>query len=318
LAGRPQRGSLGHVPDRYRRLAADSTGQLGAFTRRQASAAGIGSPELRGQVQSGLLETFGARTLRPTLVPATALADLHAYVIDIGAPCWVAGSSAAAIHRFDGHRLTKPYHLLVPRGRFVRRHGAQIHTSDTIDPIDTEERDGLPVTSPVRTLIDLAAGASRGRLTELIDGALRDGLISEDLLHRRIVALRSSGRPGIPRLLEALEGGEVTRGGHSWLERRFLALVAEARIPRPRAQRVLGRRGGRLIRVDFHFERTDLVVEVLGYRWHRTQAQMAVDAERANALALAGRRCLQFVYRQVVAEPEYVVATVRSGLATPP
>ncbi len=302
------------MPDRYRRLAADSTGQLGSFTRRQAAAAGIGNAELRGQVQSGLLETFGARTLRPTLVKPTAVAELHAFVIDIGPPCWVSGPTAAALHRFDGFPLVRPYHLLIPRGRYVRRHGLSVHTSDTIDPIDVEELDGLPVLSPVRTLVEVARSSSRSRLTELVDGALRDGLISEDLLHRRLVALRTSGRPGIPRLLDALEGGEIARGGHSWLERRFLRLVADARLPRPSTQVVLTRRRDRLVRVDFHFAAADLVVEVLGYRWHRTQEQMRVDAERANALTLSGRRCLQFVYRQVVDEPDDVTATLRMAL----
>lgn len=303
------------MPDRYRRLAADSTGQLGAFTRRQADAAGITSSELRGQVQSGLLEPFGARTLRPTLVPPTPLGDLHAYVLDIGPPCWVAGSTVAAVHRLDGFGFARPYHFLVPRGRFVRRHGAVIHTSDTIDPIDTEEIDGLPVLSPVRALIDVARTLSRSRLTEVIDGALRDGLVSEDLLHRRIVALRASGRPGIPRLAEALEGAEVTRGGHSWLERRYLWLLDGAGLPRPRTQQHVARRGNRLVRVDYHFPDAALVVEVLGYRWHRSQAQMRADAERANAIVLSGGRCLQFVYRQLVDDPVGVIATTRAGLA---
>lgn len=301
---------------------ADSTGQLGAFTRRQAAHAGVRASELRSQVQSGFLEEFGARTLRPTLIPRSAAAELHAFVIDIGSPCWVCGPTAAALHRFDGYSLRKPYHILVPRGRNISRYGVRVHTSVTIDPIDVEERQGLPVVSPVRTLIDIAGSSDRRRLTEVIDGALRDGLVSEDLLHRRIVALRARGRYGIPRLLDALEGGEITRGGHSWLERRFLQLMADASLPRPRPQQVLTKRGDRLVRVDFHFDLAHLpaglVVEVLGYRWHRTQAQMRVDAERANSLMLAGHPCLQFVYRHVVEDPRSVVDTVRAGLAVPP
>ncbi|HEY3484171.1 MAG TPA: type IV toxin-antitoxin system AbiEi family antitoxin domain-containing protein [Ilumatobacteraceae bacterium] len=302
------------MPDRYRRLAADSTGQHGAFTRRQAAAAGIGNGELRDRVQSGLLETFGARTLRSTLGRPSALADLHAYVIDIGPPCWVSGPTASALHRYDGFTLKRPYHLIVPRGRNIQRAELRVHTSTVIEPIDSSTFDDLPVLSPVRTLIDIAAECDRAQLTRAIDSALRDGLISEDLLHRRIAALRQRGRYGIPRLLEALEGGEIARGGHSWLERRFLELLHEHGLPKPRTQQVLTRRKDQLVRVDFFFEASNLVVEVLGYRWHRTQAQMRADASRANALMLAGRRCLQFVYRDVVEEPDHVVATVRIAL----
>ena len=166
----------------------------------------------------------------------------------------------------------------------------------------------------MRTLIDVATTCNVAQLTCAIDAALREGLISEDLLHRRIAALRNRGRYGIPRLLEALEGGEIARGGHSWLERRFLELLDEHGLPRPRTQQVLTRQRDQLVRVDFSFDKANLVVEVLGYRWHRTQSQMRSDANRANALTLAGRRCLQFVYRDVVEEPEHVVATMRRAL----
>ena len=239
---------------------------------------------------------------------------MHAVVIDIGDPCWVSGPTAAAFHRYHSFVVRRPYHVLVPRGRNLRRHGVVVHTSEVIDPIDTCEVDGIPLMSPVRTLIDIAARCDRALLTTLIDGALRDGLISEDLLHRRIVALRSKGRYGLPRLLDALEGGELARGGHSWLERRFLELVHAAGLPRPRSQVVLARRRDKLVRVDFHFESADLVVEVLGYRWHRSETQMRADAERANALVLQGRRCVQFSYRMIVDDSPYVVSTVRSAL----
>jgi very-short-patch-repair endonuclease len=152
-------------------------------------------------------------------------------------------------------------------------------------------------------------------LTVALDGALRDGLISERFLHARIAALRTKGRHGIPRLLEAVEGGEITRGGHSWLERETLRLLAGAGIPRPSTQQVLGRRGNTLIRVDFRFPATDVVVEVLGYRWHRTGAQMRADAERMNHLQMSGYVVLQFTYSDVVERPEYVVATIRAALA---
>ncbi|CAN5604068.1 hypothetical protein BH23ACT3_BH23ACT3_11010 [soil metagenome] len=240
---------------------------------------------------------------------------MHALIVDIGAPCWVSGPTAAALHRFEGAFLRRPYHVMVPRGRNPRRSGVVVHTSAIIDPIDTAEVDGIAVLSAVRTLVDVASSLDRVRLTTTIDGALRDGLISEEYLHRRIVALRSKGRYGLPKLLAALEGGELARGGHSWLERRFLELICRAGLPKPRTQVVLSRRRDRLVRVDFHFEAADVVVEVLGYRWHRTNDQMRADAERANALALDGRPCYQFVYRMLVDDPEYVVDTVAAAIS---
>ena len=191
-----------------------------------------------------------------------------------------------------------------------------IHTSERLDPIDRETVGGLPVTAPARTLIDLSGIAPRDVLTAALDGALRDGLISEDFLHQRIHALRGKGRHGIPNLLAVIEGVEITRGAHSWLEREVLRLLDAAHVPSPKTQEVLGRRGDRLIRVDFRFPGTQLVVEALGYRWHRTGAQMRIDSERMNRLTMNGYVVLQFTYSHVVEQPNYVVESIVAALAT--
>lgn len=299
-------------PDR--RLAADATGQHGAFTAAQARVAGVSARQLRSRVQSGILQQTGVRTYRSALTPAGALGDLHALVLDIGEPCWASGPSAAALHRYDTFELHRPFHVLTLRDRNVRRIGAVVHTTIDLPLIDRSEVDGVPVLSPTRTLIDLARHVDSARLTAALDSALPDRRTTEEFLHRRITALRRQGRYGIPTLLAVIEGRELSRGGHSWLERRFLELVGSAGLPRPLTQQVLGRAGDRLIRVDCRFPDTPVVVELLGYRWHASPAQLARDAERLNALVLDGLVPLQFTYHQVVQESTRVIATVTQAL----
>ena len=165
-----------------------------------------------------------------------------------------------------------------------------------------------------RSLIDLARTLRREPLTAALDGALRDQLTTEPRLHGRIAALRSSGRYGIPALLAVIEGGEITRGAHSWLERRFLELCADRGLPRPEPQVVLTAARDRLVRVDFSFAATPVVVEVLGYRYHRTPSQLGRDAERLNALVMIGKHPLQFTYDHVTLEPDWVAAQVAEAL----
>lgn len=111
-----------------------------------------------------------------------------------------------------------------------------------------------------------------------------------------------------------IEGDEITRGGHSWLERRFLVLASRAGLPRPLTQQVLTRSGDRLVRVDFRFPGTPIVVETLGYRYHATRDQLARDARRLNALLDAGLRPYQFTYDQVVGDGDSVVTQLRAAL----
>ena len=198
----------------------------------------------------------------------------------------------------------------MPRGRNISRVGHYVHVSDSIPPLDCEVVAGLPCMSPTRTLLQIASTVTLERLTTALDGALRDRLTTEDFLHRRVCQLPASGRNGIIPMLRALEGSQITRDGQSWLEREFLRVIAPLGLPRPTTQAVLARRRDGLIRVDFRFDGTPLVVETLGYRWHRTTAQMNIDAERLNRLILDGYVPIQFTYQQVVGDPEWVKATL--------
>jgi hypothetical protein len=206
--------------------------------------------------------------------------------------------------------------VVVLRGRFLDRVGAIIHTTNDLPAIDRESILGLPVLSPTRAMIDISRTTSRADLTVALDGALRDGLTTEDHLLRRIFELRGRGRHGLPKLVDVISGCEVTRGGHSWLEREFLACSTRAGLPLPLTQQVLSRAKDRLVRVDCHYPGTRVVVELLGYRWHRTQEQLRRDAERMNALVLDGYLPLQCTTAQLIEDPAYIFDTIRIALSS--
>ena len=196
----------------------------------------------------------------------------------------------------------------------MSRVGHHIHTTTELPLIDRARVDGLTVTSGARTVIDLARHCGPEALAAAIDSGLRDGKFNESLLHRRIAALRTKGRHGIPSLLAVIEGAEIARGGHSWLEREFLRLVARAGLPRPETQQTLARTGSRLVRVDPRFAGTNVVVELLGYRFHRTKVELQHDAERCNALILRGLLPFQFTYDHVVSHSVWLIATLTEAL----
>ena len=299
----------------YRRLMAVATGQLGLLSRRQANGVGVSNAQLRSRVSSGSLLQVGVDTYRLPGAPAGALAELRALMLDIGGEVWASGPTAAALHGFDGYHLRPPFDVTILRDRNVRRLGHRIHTTGSLDLIDRAVVDGIACTSGARTVIDLARTEDVEHLTIALDSGLRDGKFNESLMHRRIVALRSSGRFGVPRLLDAIEGVDVIRGGHSFLEREYLRLVAGAGLPVPTPQVVLTRAGDHLVRVDFRFEGTPVVVEVLGYHSHHTKEQLRRDTERMNALLDDGFRPYQFTYDHVVSDPDGVLAVTRRALA---
>ncbi len=241
---------------------------------------------------------------------------LAVMLADLGPEARAFGPTAAALHRLDGFSLQSPFHFLLPRGSNRQRVGHTVHTTTVLRPIDCEEVDGIPTTSPTRTLIDVAAvDSSTEVLTIALDSALRDLKTTEEHLHQRIAELRGKGRHGVRALLAAIEGVEAIRGGHSWLEREFLRLIGAAGLPSPATQCEFRARDGRLLRVDCFFENAGLVVELLGYRYHRTALQMQRDVDRMNQLLLCNKTVMQFTYADVVTCSAAVVSTMLDALS---
>jgi hypothetical protein len=297
-----------------RRLTTVATGQLGAFSREQAHTVGATDEQLRSRVQSGFLLQPGPNVFRLPGSSIDPLAELRSLVIDIGGDVVVSRHTAAALQGFSGYALKPPFDLSVGRHRYVSRVGHRIHQVSELELIDRTIVRGLPVTRGARTLVDLARTESEQQLRIALDDGLRDRLFTEESLHHRIVVLRRAGRYGIPALLRAIEGFEAVSGAHSWLEREFLRVVAEAGLPRPDPQVVLARAADRLVRVDFRFPCTPVVVEVLGYTWHASKEHLRRDAVRLNALLDAGLRPYQFTYEMIVEAPDCVVDDVRRAL----
>lgn len=170
---------------------------------------------------------------------------------------------------------------------------------------------GVRVTTATRTIIDLAGqGASVAELERAIDSAVRLRLTSIPTLTRRMAELAKPGRVGIPLLRELL----LDSGGESALERRFLRLVRQHGFPKPQTQVTFKVRTSRAIRVDFLYAAQQVVVEVSGRLGHASDADRGKDARRRNELQHRGFEVIEFTTADVMADPAYVIASLRRSL----
>jgi very-short-patch-repair endonuclease len=192
-----------------------------------------------------------------------------------------------------------------PGGR--DRPGLRIHRASRLRSAEAKRHHGIRVTTPARTLLDLASSLPRRALERALDQAEILELFDVRALHEVIDAHR--GQRGAGALAAALRdhhaGTTVTR---SALEESFLALCAAHALDRPQTNVQLAD-----LEVDFLFAAQRLVVEVDGYRFHRTRKAFERDRERDAILARAGYRTLRFTYRQVTGSPAEVVKTIRSS-----
>lgn len=268
----------------------------------------VGEPVGESVGEGSWVQCGMASRSRHTLTFLRHLDRLHELVISIGPPCWAAGVTSGALLEFDGYSLKPPFHLAVPNARAPHRVAHHVHRLRDVSALDTTVAFDIPCLSGTRALIELAATETPKRLTAALDSALRDGHTSEAFLLRRIAELRRPGRPGLQRLLAVLDGVELSRGGHSYLEREFLELLGTLGFPRPATQWVVGRRGRTTIRVDCLYPQAKVVIELLGYGFHRTPMQLQVDAERTTRMSLDGYTVAQFTYVDVVTRSPMMMA----------
>ena len=226
----------------------------------------------------------------------------------------VSHESAAQLHGLQPIRAAQPVVSVSHRSTHSLP-GVAVHQSTDLLDAHVTSVDGLPVTTPTRTIIDLAKVLGRNRLERVLDNALSSSIVDFDELYELFESLARKGKPGIRKLRTLLEdrrGGEFV--SESELERRFTKLINDAGLPVPKAQfradwlqRVNGR-------VDFAYVDQQLVIECDGRRWHSRFDAFESDRRRDNAAQIAGWRVLRFTWEMMREEPDVVVATVRKAL----
>jgi very-short-patch-repair endonuclease len=215
-------------------------------------------------------------------------------------------SSAAALFKIGVEQVSATEVSRLSSNR-IRIPGIRVHRRPNLKLGWYGFYDGIPVTSPVQTLIDLATRHGRPAMERLINEADRLKLVRTDDLRKGLDA--HPGEPGVARLREMLDR-RTFRYTRSELERVFIPLAREAGLPLPRTSvYVTGHE------VDFHFDELGLVVETDGLTYHRTPAQQAKDRERDQDHAAAGLTQLRFTHGQIKYEPERVVRILRATVS---
>lgn len=304
-------GEVGPVVDttsRDRAIAELAAAQYGVVSRAQLLAAGISSAAIETRLRGHRLHAIhrGVYVVGHTaLVP---LARELAAVLACGPDAALSHRSAASLWQVleaeDG-----PIDVTVPRSN-RRRPGLRVHRSRVLRREDLRTVRGVPVTSPARTLLDLAEVARDRELERAVDEAIVRRLISRAALAAAVDG--ANGHRGTGRLRRLLARGEEPAFTRSQAEERFLALVRSAGLPAPEVNVQVA---GQL--VDFLWRDRRVVVEIDGYRFHSSPAAFERDRLRDAELSASGFRVIRITWRQLSEEPFAVVARLAAVLVAP-
>jgi very-short-patch-repair endonuclease len=273
-------------------IAALADRQYGVVTRAQLLNAGFTSAQIDGRLRARRLHrvhqgvyavghrvlTREGRWMAATLAAGGVLSHISA------AAAWdLRPTSARLIHVTVAGDLGRK-----------RRAGIKIHRSTTLTPRDTTVHRGIPITTPARTIIDLARTLSGRPLEHVIDLADQRGLINFD-------DLRAANSASLHAVLSRYSPAPT----RSELEEALVRLCDEHGIPRPETNtRIEG------IEVDAVWRDKRLIVEVDGYRYHRAPSRFESDREKDIVLGAKGWRVLRFTWAQVENRAGWVAAAI--------
>jgi very-short-patch-repair endonuclease len=187
----------------------------------------------------------------------------------------------------------------------VRAHrGIRVHRSQRID---ATHHKGIPITTPARTLIDLAATLDYRALRRAVREAQRNLTTIPQIL----TTLDHLGpRPGITNLTNILATGHAPT--RSELEDAVLDLLLNAGFQHPDINTPI-RRQGRTLIPDFRWPNQQLVIEADGAEWHDDRLTREDDAEKQAILEAHGERVLRITWAQAITQRKQTIQRIRAA-----
>lgn len=295
--------------------------QRSLFNLTQGRRAGLNRRAIHHRVQTGRLERFLPGVLAVPGVPDSWERDTSGLVL-------MYGDGSAASHRaaarllgfedFEGAPVeistvnSKRLAIALRSGRRAIVHRVDGHL---LGEIGTAE--GLQVTSPRRTILDLCA-IKDPRVEGVLDAAVRRRLTSVGQLCLYLEQEWMRGRRGVRilrnLLVPRLEGWAPTDSEMEILARRGLE---KAGLPAPVHQHPITLPTGR-IEIDLAYPRSKLAIELDGYAWHMDRRAFERDRERDNELRAMGWTVLRFTWAVVRYEPDRMIKLIRRCLTPAP
>lgn len=292
------------TPDQ--RIVALACIQHGVVDHAQARRAGLDDDAIGRRVRSGRLHRVHRGVLAVGTPPRTVESRRAAALLAAGEQALLSHDDAGVLWGLVGARpRASTVEVTVPRERQPRRPGIRAHRTSSLHEEERRRVGGLAVTSPARTLVDLAARLDEVRLEATVADARRRGVLRDAELRR---VLERAGRRrgvGIVRRMLAIEGGPAfTRSG---AERLLVpALRGVGAPPFETNALLLGHE------VDVLWRAERVVVEVDAYGTHGDPLAFEVDRARDGRLLACGYRVHRVTWRRLAADAE---ATARSVLA---
>lgn len=288
--------------------------QHGVVSRRQLRELGLSDKTIEWRAASGWLSPvyWGVYAVGRRQVGRRG--NMLAAVLACGETTVVShGSAAELLGIWDKRQVLVD--VIAPGQAGRKLDGIRWHRAPPLGPGEAGVCDGIPCTSPARTLVDLAGRLGNASLSRLVEQAAVLRLLDVREVDRVLAHGRRRGAPQLRAILEAWRSKDgSTPLLRSLLEARLRPKLIEANLPCPQCNVELWI-GGERFEVDLLWEEQRLVIETDGEETHGTRAAFQRDRRRDQILTAAGYRTARVTWRQMEDEPTAVVSRIQRMLA---
>ena len=285
------------------RVAQLAAQQWGVLAVEELRACGLSRKEVMGRVRSGHLHPLFRGVYAVGHTNLQLEGHFLAAVKACGPNAVLSHFSAAALYGLV--RWDDRYPEVTVADTTPRTHRG-IRTHRTKAPDRTRHK-GIPVTTPARTLIDLAATLHYRPLRRAVREAQRNLVTIRQILD---TVDRLGPRRGTATLTKILATGHAPT--RSELEDAVLDLLLKGGLKHPHVNVPL-RIGNRRIIPDFRWPEQRLVIEADGAEWHDNKLAREDDAEKQALLEARGERVLRVTWKQTVARRSETLARIRAA-----
>lgn len=272
------------------------------FTRQQALAAGLTDARLRSR---GFRQLFHGVYISSSVVMTPMLWILAALLVS-PRDAVISHQTALRLYGLSFGGLF-PLHISTRTRTHARRENIRPHQRRA--PIATREIYSIPVTAPLRTLVDIATKVTLVQLIQAAEHLIHHGYVTLDGLSEYALAHHLDGVQRVRRVL-----GWIRDGVESPRESTLRLMIVFARLPEPRCNLVILDADDRfLARGDLVYPQLLVLVEYDGWYHERDAQQRQNDLLRRERLEAAGWRIIVVTSRDLES-PQQVVHRVHRAM----
>ena len=288
-------------------LARSARRQRGVFTLAQAAACSIPQRTVEQRVSAGVYEVLHPCVYGYSGAEPTWERGVLAGVLSTSQPAAASHETAAFLWGMTSRR-PKQIEVVTRRHQRPKRSTFTVHESKDLLASDIVDVDGIPVTTAVRTVVDLGASAPPWLVERCLDSALRRELFTAWQVRCFIARVARPGRNGVgtirPLIEERIAWASLTE---SDLEDLFRAVVSHLPYPMPDPQFKLFEPDGEFVgRFDFVYPTRMALIETDSEGWHMDPVSFQRDRDKQNRAHALGWTVYRFTWRQLVDDPASV------------